>query len=124
MASKIKFDEFKKASCDKPSCIKITPNNTDENDEIRSLKQRLEVSQEEIKSLLVRTIISSMDEKAPSNKGVAKQHRWQINKSRSKTKCKNPEKGKRNSTSDSTKTKSDNLPTTNQFSLLCLTRLV
>ena len=117
LASKIQFDEFKKASSfDKPSCIKVTPNNTDEDDEIRSLKQRLEKSQEEIKSL--RTIISLMDEKAPSNKGVAKQHRWQVNKSRSKTKSKNPEKGKRNSTSDSTKTKSDNLPTTNQFSPL------
>jgi len=117
LASKIEFNEFKKASsCDKPSCIKITPNNTDENAEIKSLKQRIEASQDEIKSL--RTIISLMDEKAPNNKGVVKQHRWQINKSRSKTKGKNPEKGKRNSTSDSTKTKSDNLPTTNQFSPL------
>ena len=101
LANKIKFDEFKNtSSCDKPSCIKITSNNADENDEIRSLKQRLEISQDEIKYL--RTIISLMDEKAPSNKGVAKQHRWQINKSRSKTKGKNPGKGKRNSTSDST----------------------
>ena len=117
LASKIKFDELKKASsCDKPSCIKITPNNTDENDEMKSYKQRLEISQDEIKSL--RTIISLLDEKAPSNKGVAKQHRWQTNKSRSKTKRKNPEKGKRNSTSDSTMAKSDNLPTTNQFSPL------
>ena len=56
LASKIQFDEFKKASSfDKPSCIKVTPNNTDEDDEIRSLKQKLEKSQEEIKSL--RTII-------------------------------------------------------------------
>ena len=59
-----------------------------------------------------------MDEEAPSNKVVTKQYRWQVNKPRPKTKNKSPEKTKRNSTSDSIKTKSDNLPTTNQFSPL------
>ena len=117
LASKIQLDKSKKAfSFDKPSCLKVTLNNTNEDDEIRSLKRRLEKSQEEVKPL--RTITSLMNEKAPSNKGVTKQYRWQVNKSRPETKNKNPEKAKRSSTSDSIKTKSDNLPTTNQFSPL------
>ena len=61
LASKIQFDKLKKASSfDKASCIKVTPNNIDEDDEIRSLKQRLEKSQKEVKSL--RTIALVSDE--------------------------------------------------------------
>ena len=113
----MKFDQFKKASrFDKPSCVKGKLNNTDEDDEVKSLKQRLEKSEEEVKSL--RTIISLMEEKVPKNKDEAKQQRWQVSNSRSKTKSKNPGKDKRSSSSDSTKTKSNNLPTTNQFSPL------
>ena len=84
-ASKIKFDKLNRVN--KPSCVKVTtPENAYNINEIKSLKQRLEKSKEEIKSL--RTIIRLMDEETPSqiNKDVVEGRPWRVNKLKSKTK--------------------------------------
>ena len=114
-ASKIKFDKLNRVN--KPSCVKVTtPENAYNVNEIKSLKQRHEKSEEEIKSL--RTIIRLMDEETPSqiNKDVVKERPWRVNKLKSKTKGRNSEKCKPDNISNSTQL--NNLPTTNQFSPL------